>query len=401
MMLKGLLHAFQSFQEVHGMERSHYPAREGSRTAGTVGWDTIVLLHFVHHIPHVARLAAEEAVAIEKHPDLTSDVRAAVDAEGDGGLFTGDVVRHWRRLLIAVQSADPTEAPEYSRRRGALSIVNGLLRVLFLHQNTHQCVMLLQAVEHTEETARTTGDTSKSILIPSKHITSEMVSYYYFKGRILIYQRRYEEALTALITSFEALPPLSYQASAAGPSKTPAQAIGREAQRNNKKRVTFFLCVAGLLAGRRCPPQVEAQGDDTMQCLFQPLYEAIGRGDPVRYTQALEQHGYVWRRRGVYVLLLQQGLLHCYLSLVKRVHLALGTLGVDNSRLTIPQLIAAYREIRGEGDRMAVEEEERSEMTEDRMVLWVTKLISIGYVKGYVSLEHMTVVVSKKEPFCQ
>lgn len=115
-----------------------------------MGWDTLVLLHFTHHIPQVAREASADVV----------------------DEACGQLVRGWRRLLVALQSIDSHEAPQHSRRRGALSVVNGLLMILFPRYNTHQCNVLLQAVDHAEQVAERSKDFSKSILAPSQHMIS-------------------------------------------------------------------------------------------------------------------------------------------------------------------------------------------------------------------------------------
>lgn len=380
-LLRGLLYAFEAFQEVHSMNRDHYPPRSGHKTAGTVGWDTLVLLHFVHHIPQVARYASG----------------AVVDEA------TGQIVRSWRKLLVALQTVDAQEAPEHSRRRGALALVNGLLIILFQRYNTHQCAVLLGAVDHAEQASLASKDASKSILKPSHHMVSEVVTYYYYKGRMCLYERRFDDAHAALRQAYTLLPPAGY---------------GTEAQHRNKQRVRFFLTVAGIVSGRHVPNEI-LQSDDLLSLMFGPLVRSMERGDPVAFNKALEAFGSTLRRRGVY-LILQQAKLLCCLMLVARVHAALGALsGIDNSRVTLKSLVTAYSFVIAEGKeegagsnaeagpssskKRAREAEEEAEalesMNDDRMTLWVAKLIARGYIRGYLSHEHKTLVLSKKEPF--
>lgn len=388
-LLKGLLHAFNAFLEMHSMPREHYPPRTNHRTPGTVGWDTLVLLHFVHHIPQTARYASG----------------AIIDDA------TGQIVRGWRRLLVALQSIDAAEAPQHSRRRGALALANGLLILLFQRYNTQQCAALLKAIDHAEQATSASGDTGKSILKPSQHITSEVVTYYYYKGRMCLYESRPTEAHAALSHAYSLLP---------------QPGTGTVNQQRNKQRVRFFLMVAGTISGYRVPLDI-AQHDSCLSDIFSPLVETIERGDPVAFTLALEHHGTTWRRRGVY-LILQQAKILCFLMLLARVHTAIGSVeGADNSRITLAQLVRAYHHVVAVGkvneiaaggtprlkgrkhvrttEGLQGEEEDElvaaavTDMDDDRMTLWVAKLIAHGYVRGYVSHEHKTLVLSKKDPF--
>ncbi|CAJ1993643.1 hypothetical protein conserved [Leishmania donovani] len=381
-LLKGLLYAFESFQECHSMNRDHYPPRVDSNTPGTVGWDTLVLLYLVHRIPQVARHASGSAI--------------------DDCI--GQVIRTWRKLLVALQSVDAQEAPEHSRRRGALSLVNGLLIILFQRYNTHQCAVLLGAVEHAENVAESSKEPARSILHPSRHMVSEVVTYHYYQGRMRLYERKLDEAHRILRIAYTLLPPAGF---------------GNEPQRLNKERVRFFLSVAGVANGRRIPAEILRADEDLLPRLFGSLTAAIERGDPVRFSGALDSNASTFHRRGVY-LILQQAKILCYLMVVARVHAAMAALSdVDNSRITIPTLLAAYTYITSEepqSGKPSAESKKRSRddeavppvseacmaesvMDEDRMALWIAKLIARGYVRGYYSHEHKTLVLSKKVPF--
>lgn len=383
-LLKGLLYAFEAFQECHSMNRDYYPPRKNNNTPGTVGWDTLVLLYLVHRIPQIARHASGSAI--------------------DDSI--GQVIRTWRKLLVALQSVDSGEAPEHSRRRGALSLVNGLLIILFQRYNTHQCAVLLGAVEHAEKAATTSEEPSRSILHPSRHMVSEIVTYYYYKGRMRLYERQLDDAHRTLREAYALLPPAGF---------------GNEPQRLNKERVRFFLAVAGVANGRRIPIGILRADEDLLPRLFGALVWAIERGDPVRFSKALDTHAPVFHRRGVY-LVLQQAKILCYLMVVARVHAAMAALpDTDNSRITIATLLAAYdfithAEEKDEGAAPSSKKRVRENvgddagysheaayadaiMDEDRMALWVAKLIARGYVRGYYSHEHKTLVLSRKAPF--
>ncbi|ESL09715.1 hypothetical protein TRSC58_02561 [Trypanosoma rangeli SC58] len=376
---RGMLHVFEAFQEVHSMQRGHYMARRrGGSTVGTVGWDTLLLLHFVHRIPRVARDASEHVI----------------------DEATGQIVRSWRKLLQSLQAADPQESPEHSRRRGALAVCNGLLSILFHRYNTHQCRILLNAVAQSEKAAESTQDPGKSILRPAQHMTAEVVNFCYYKGRIMLYDHRFAEAYAALQEAYYLLPP---------------PGGGTEVQQRNKQRVRFYLTVAGIMHGRVVPEEI-LRTDDLIAFVFMPILAAVQRGDPEAFATAVDAFGTLLRKRGVFFIL-QRAKLYCFLVLLVRTHAALGACGVDNSRVPLPVLTAAYAHVveeghaaaaaaaatkpkrpkrhRDDGDALST----AAAMTDDKMTWWTAKLIAADLVRGYVSYEHKTIVLSRQVPF--
>ncbi|KAF8287641.1 hypothetical protein TcYC6_0127390 [Trypanosoma cruzi] len=379
---RGMLHVFEAFQEVHSMRRSHYtPRRRGGSTVGTVGWDTLLLLHFVHRIPRVARDASEHVI----------------------DEATGQIVRSWRKLLLSLQTADPQESPEHSRRRGALAVCNGLLSILFHRYNTHQCRILVNSVAQSEKIAESTGDWGKSILRPAQHMIAEVVNFCYYKGRIMLYDHRFEDAYDALRKAYHLLPP-------------PGE--GTEVQQRNKQRVRFYLTVAGVVHGKVVPEEI-LRTDDLIAFVFMPIFLAVQRGDPHAFANAVDAFGTLLRKRGVFFLL-QRAKLYCFLVLLARTQTALGMCsGVDNSRVPLPVLTAAYAHVVDEGRKAATaqtgaaasnqkrpkrhreenDENKTSVMTDDEMTWWTAKLIASGLVRGYISYEHKTIVLSRQTPF--
>ncbi|KEG12727.1 COP9 signalosome complex subunit 12 [Trypanosoma grayi] len=378
---RGLLHVFEAFQEVHSMSRSHYPPyRRGGSTVGTVGWDTLLLLHFVHCIPRAARKASEKVI----------------------DEATGMIVRSWRKLLLSLQVEDPRESPEHSRRRGALAVCNGLLSILFHRYNNHQCRILVNSVAQSEKVAESTNDWGKSILRPAQHMTAEVVTFCYYKGRIMLYDRHFAEAHEALREAYHLLPP-------------PGE--GTEVQQRNKQRVRFYLTVAGVAHGKVVPAEI-LQTDDLIAHVFAPIIAALQRGDPHAFTTAVDTFSMLLRKRGVYFIL-QRAKLFCFFVLLARTHAALGNCSeVDNSRVPLAVLTAAYTHVVEEGraasaqanqaqpypkkqKRQRAEEdaEGASTMTDDEMTWWTAKLIACGLVRGYISYEHKTIVLSRQCPF--
>lgn len=400
-LVRGLLHAFESLQQVHMQDRSHYRTAKLTRqqlpsSAETPGWDTVPLMTLVHMI----QKAAQSAGAALNEEALTQ------------------IVRSWRKLLIYLQSSDNGVAQEFSRRRGALAVVNGLLIMLFQHNNTHQCRALLQSVEHSEQIAESGGDVTKSVLRPAAHMIAEVVKFRYYQGRMKLYEKKFPEAAAAFTTAYRLTPPL---------------ALCTPPQRENKLRIHFYRIVTGIVCGQE-PPAALLDTDPVTKHLLLPIVEAIREGNPQSFCRALDRNALIFRKRGVYMLL-QQARILCYLYLLQRVHALVSTIpGVDNTKLSV-QLILDAAKLVMEGksveddaayddgssapataqaspgsdescsppptkkSRMEAIVEETSSQDMDAMCLWICRLISRGFVRGYLSYEHKTLVLSKASPF--
>ncbi|CBH15834.1 hypothetical protein, conserved [Trypanosoma brucei gambiense DAL972] len=376
----GLLHVFEVFQEVHSMRRTNYQHRQSNTTVGTVGWDTLLLLHFVHRIPCAARDAS---------PGVIDEA-------------TGRIVRSWRKLLQSLQVVDPGLSPEFSRRRGALAVCNGLLSILFRRYNVHQCRVLINTIVQAERVTETGGAAGREVLKPAQHMTSEVLTFYYYKGRVALYDHQAREAFAALQQAYQLLPP---------------PGSGNIVQHRNKQRVRFFLTVAGVVSGRMPPEEIQ-QRDDLIVYIFQPILKAIQRGDPRAFSIAVDAYGPILRRRGVYFIL-QRAKLLCFLILVARVHATMDACGEDSTRIPLRVLTTMYINIAREGKMIADQDSAARETTERRpkrqrnedevddglaltdseMTWWVAKLISTGLLRGYISCEHKVVVLSRQNPF--
>jgi hypothetical protein len=389
-LVQALLFAFESLQQVHLQDRSHYStirslsaaAAGGTSerkllTTGSPGWDTVPLMTLIHMVQRAAQNAT------------------SVDEEA-----LNHLVRSWRKMLIYLQSADPNVPAEVSRRRGALPVVNGLLIMLFQHNNTHQCRVLLSSIEASEKQAEATNDPTKSVLQPAKHMIAEVIKFRYYQGRMKLYEKKFQEAFDCLMLAYKLAPQVG---------------TGSELQQKNKLRIHFYLLVAGVCCGMMPPPELLAADSLTRQ-IFTPIIIAIREGDPLAFSKALDRHSSVLRKRGVFMLLQQVRIL-CYLFLMARTHQALAQLGQDGSRISLELLVdiftaqAAAKHSIGlpvpgaAGDeasspsakRLRVERE--SVVSVDALALWVARLIARGFVKGYLSCEHKIIVLSKASPF--
>eukprot|EP00744_Colponema_vietnamica_P017973 GILI01025325.1.p1 GENE.GILI01025325.1~~GILI01025325.1.p1 ORF type:complete len:243 (-),score=37.63 GILI01025325.1:218-871(-) len=205
-----------------------------------------------------------------------------------------------------------------------------------------------------------------------------------------------------------------------------------EAQRDNKLRVVFYQIVSAILVGLRVPPEVLLTDPNNAKVLS-PVIAAIESGSPAGFTMALEQGGAYLRLRGV-SMVLQQALIYTYLTALQLVHAAITNSGKDISMLPIPLFVevinasnsaccdakspsylfagAASEASQVDASSEPLEHPDVARLTKklrseavaspfdlDSAVLWIGRLISKGFVRGYLSYEHKMLVLSKKEPF--
>ena len=362
----GLLFAFDALQEVHMSDRSRWNPR-----TNVVGWDTVALIMLVHMVQDAARKATELEDAVNQ------------------------LVRNWRKLFIFMQSTDPQVPSEQSRRRGALAVVNGLLSILFQQNNTHQCRVLLNTIEASERAAENASDSLKSILRPASHLVAEVVKFRYYQGRMKLYEKDFHVAFSSLQEAYSLLPAMGRGANAA--------------QSNNKLRIHFHLLVAGVACGLQ-PPQEVLDADSVCRRIFTPLLLAMTDGNAILFSKLIDEHGTILKRRGAYMILHQARLL-CYLFLLQKVHVGLCAAGIDSSRIPLMLVVSAAKFVSGadalQPDDVALSPErelkrhrvESESLEVDSIALWIARLISREFVKGYVSYEHKMLVLSKQTPF--
>ena len=354
---QALLYSFEAFQEVHTLPRN-YANKGGNTTAATPGWDTLPLMKFVHIIQTAAQVTNIDEQTLNQ------------------------LVRSWRKLLIFLQTADETVPSKVSRRRGALAVANGLLIMLFQHNNTHQCRALLTSIEQGEKNAELSEkNQNKSVLRPASHMIAEVVKFRYYQGRMKLYEKRFAEAMESLQIAYRL---------------TPALKDCNVEQHENKLRIHFYLLVTAVSSGLQ-PPASVMQADPLCQSIFEPIIEAIRCGNPNRFTEALEAHQQILRRRGVYMFLHQARIL-CYLYLLQSVHSTVGTAGGDTTKIAVGLVVDGLHLVTGRTVDGSVRSEDR-EQELDTMCLWLTRLIARGFVRGYLSYEHKVLVLAKNAPF--
>jgi hypothetical protein len=210
------------------------------------------------------------------------------------------------------------------------------------------------------------------------------------------------------------------------------------AVKNNKIRVAFYWCCAAVLAGLDPPAELMAL-DPFISDIFHELCDAVKVGSEVETAHVLEKHAYLLETRAVYLLLhpLRLAASLCLLQQVQQALTLLQTsnpeLEADPARVNLVTFAKCYARVnhihvlrsthsarkdrRRESDSAvaaaadaeeaddhgvemgtAVEEVHEDDLV-DRVCLIIANLIGRKWVKGYISYEHKTLVLSRADPF--
>jgi hypothetical protein len=413
--LRYLLCAFDAFQQFH----------TAPRPAPPVGWDTAILVTSIQRI----RACSSTAGAMDVDDD-DLDETAAADVNTAGSSANdvmGTMVRSWRRLFVTLRDLDPDYPDSKSRRRGALAVLNGLLGMLFLHNNTHQARIIIRSVEEMEEEAK--SNPKAGVLGPCGHMVAEVVKYLYFRGRLLLYDRNPLAAFASFRDASALLPP--------------AAECHCEEVRRNKLRIHFYWTIAGIAAGLE-PPMECISCDAITAALADSFTLAISSGSDAAFDAALAYYAPLLKIRGVYALLVAHARPLTLLSRLRLVHAAIGRMpGGDNGRIPLQLLLqmgsvvdrdATEKPADSDGDdvvevfpdgsrrrprsvvdavlagasHLPAHRTERMELAAmvrvtidpvDDLGLQVAQLIGAGKVRAYVAVDAQTIVLSRKEPF--
>ena len=352
-----LLSAFDAFQAQHMAPRPHPP----------VGWDTAVLvtlLRFVHEAARAPGALSEEAI--------------------------GNVVRSFRRLFLFLQTSDTEYRNDVARRRGALAVLNGLLAILLIRNNTHQCRAMITTVEQAEVAA--SGDPTKGVLGPCGHMVAEVIKYQFTASRIQLFDGQPQLAFNGLRNAFGLMPPMTV-------ASTPVA--------RNKLRVAFFWLAAGVLCGVR-PPLWLLKLHPELDNVFGGLFRAFDTADLAAFDAVMQRHARIFRLHGIYFLLLGARQL-CVLAALKRVvalleHLAPTSPSLDSSRVPLSAVLGHFRALSTPASdtrdtRKTARADAWCPLSEDALSLYIARLVTCGAVKGYLAHEHVFLVLSRKDPF--
>ena len=240
-------------------------------------------------------------------------------------------------------ASDTRTEIERSKRWGMLHIVNQLFKIYFKMNNVQLCKPLIRAIEGCN--------------IKEEYTKAQLVAYKYFVGRLEMYENDYRAAEQSLLYAFHNCYPGS--------------------RRNLRLILIYLIPVKMLLAKLPSPSLIH----NFQLFQFQDIAIALKTGDVRLYDRALNRFENFFIKTGT-LLILERLKNIVYRNLFKRVVFILNSHQID---------IKAFMDVlhyMGETDL---------DINEVEFIL--ANLIYLGYVKGYISHQHLKVVISKQNPF--
>ncbi|KAG7313482.1 hypothetical protein JYU34_000614 [Plutella xylostella] len=241
-----------------------------------------------------------------------------------------------------VCSADNRTAMQVTKRVGMLNVVNQLLKVYFRIRQLNLCKPLIRAIEAS----------------PMKDAfpQSQKITYKFFVGRKAVIDSDYKTADECLTYAF--------------------QMCNKDSAKNKRVILTYLVPVKMILGYM---PSIDIlQKYDLMQ--FDKLVTAVKAGNIQGIDDALTEHEGFFINSGIY-LVVEKLKITGYRNLFRLVYLAEKKHVIDIS------LIQAALMMMGQ------------DVDADETQSLVAYLIYANKIKGYISLPHKKLVVSKQNPF--
>mmetsp|Transcript_22762 Transcript_22762/g.23099 ORF Transcript_22762/g.23099 Transcript_22762/m.23099 type:complete len:287 (-) Transcript_22762:292-1152(-) len=229
-----------------------------------------------------------------------------------------------------------------SKKVGVLFIVNQLFSMYFRLNTLRLCRNLLRPVEDRN--------------LHQHGIMGDKVTYRYYVGRLSMFEDQYEAAETHLEYAL--------------------LHCHKDAVANKKRTLNYLLPVKiyrGRLPTRRLLEKYSLHE-------FIPIVEGIRTGDLRTFHDGLMKNQELFIRRGTY-LLLEKCKTVCYRNLFKRVFLVMG-----RSQLPLDKIVKSFKWL-------------GYPMDYDEVECILANLIYNRFVRGYISHEKRTLVLSKQDPF--
>ena len=239
---------------------------------------------------------------------------------------------------------------EECKQRGVVYIVVSSFKLYFKMGNLRPCKNLVSAVESQRGRA--------PALLECGYIPkADVVTFRFYKGRLCVYEDKYTEAMKELDFALQHCASGAY---------------------NNKRRILSYLIPLKICHGA-LPSQ--SLLDKYKFVEFKEITAAVRSGNIGQFNTALQTFLDIFIRMGTYLVLEKaKSLLHR--NLIKLVIRLEG----GGSLLKLEKVEAAFHMV---GESMSLDEIE----------CIIANLIYNQYIKGYISHEKRTLVLSKNDPF--
>eukprot|EP01059_Diplonema_ambulator_P004318 TRINITY_DN14013_c0_g1_i2.p1 TRINITY_DN14013_c0_g1~~TRINITY_DN14013_c0_g1_i2.p1 ORF type:complete len:316 (+),score=68.70 TRINITY_DN14013_c0_g1_i2:109-1056(+) len=283
--------------------------------------------------------------------------------EGKRGKRMDEVISVIQTTLSKL-GTDRNPNPADNKKLGMVIVCNNLSKAAFYTNNMGVIKPSMQMLSREVEKSQKEGTQSPLDLAT----TGQRVTHFYYSGRVKMLEQRFTEAEEDLQNAFS---------------------LCHTSFRKNQVRILVFLITVKLVQGKF--PTSLLLSEYGLTTIFQPLVEAIQTGSIKLFDNTMEENASFFAKLGIYVIL-HRARANCFLTIIRRVHHCLLTLKPDDpnfsSRVKMSHLTAAF-EAANAGQ----------ETSPDEVECALVCLIANGQVKGYISRQHQTVVLSKGNPF--
>lgn len=246
--------------------------------------------------------------------------------------------------LYRVCSTDIRSPLERSKKHGMVILTNQLFKIYFKINKLNLCKPLIRALSQNNE-----------LLSASRR--SEQVTYNYFIGRKALFDSGFKEAESLLTSAFTNCDPQCFK---------------------NKRLILLYLVPAKMLLGQM--PKESALVKYQLNS-FMPLVKSIREGNIKAFDAALDQEKDFFWTYGIY-LLLEKLRTILYRNIFKKVSLILGLYQIPIKAFKIAIDLTGGEEV---------------DIQEIHCIL--ANLIYENKIKGYISMQHQKLVISKQNPF--
>ncbi|PRP77946.1 PCI domain containing 2 [Planoprotostelium fungivorum] len=247
------------------------------------------------------------------------------------------------RLLMNVFSAC-NQSRDESKKQCLLSIVNSLFKIYFQLGTLRLCKNLIKTVEN------------KGSLPINSYTIAQRVTYKFYTGRLNMSNSRFKQAETDLDFAFKKCTVKS---------------------KKNKRQILLYLIPAKILVGK-LPRSTLLKTYNLVQ--FEEISKAVCTGDLRSFTVAMDAYHSFFIRKGTF-LIMELSKTLVYRSFIKKI-----TNIVKDTKIPLSKI---KRLLTSLGIEMDIGEIE----------CVLANLIFSGYIRGYVSHFHSTLVVAGSGPF--
>jgi hypothetical protein len=245
--------------------------------------------------------------------------------------------------LFRICATDIRATLEKTKRKGMITVINQLFKIYFRINKLHLCKPLIRALENAD--------------MMDCFPLNEQVTYNYFLGMKSLFDSDPKKAEELLTFAFQECPSHSFK---------------------NKRLILIFLIPVKMILGIMPKESALVKYQLTP---FIPLMKAIKEGNLKAFDEALDQEKDFFWKFGIY-LVLEKLRVIVYRNLFKKVSLVL-----NSHQIPIQSIKVALDFVQGDS------------IDEAEVHCILANLIYENKIKGYISIQHQKLVVSKQNAF--